>query len=308
MAGELAMAEQADYLAELRFTGGIYDSCALDERALREIVKVMQAIAETARELRRAEHPSDKRVPKGVSKSNQVRVRAIRPGSAVVLLDHSPPDDERSERPEGALAEAVSLIRDSFRAVRDGADAPPSLTPQLSERYSRLGSALESSAAMHLAPADGVEADINRAARRQIRARIPNSYDGTVYLVGRARAADAERGVFRLWLGPTSHAHADFSAADERLIASALHDRDETLLRIRGRGRYRITGELIHMDEVDQVDLLDPDLFERDPDAPTFSEIIDRAFADVPPEVWESLPTDLAERHDDYFAEIGGSE
>lgn len=307
MAGELTMAERADYLAELRFTGGIYESCALDERALREIVKVMHAISETAKELWRAEHPSRERMPEGFSESNRVRVRVIRPGSAVVLLDHSPLDGARSEALEDALVGAVSFMRDSFRAVCDGADAPPGLTPPLSERYSSLGSALEASAAMFLAPADGIEARVDREARRQLRARIPASYDGTVDLVGRARAVDAERGVFRLWLGPTAHEHADFSADDERLIASALQDRDETLLRVRGRGRYRITGELIHVDEVTQVDLLDLDLFERDPDAPTFFEITDRAFADVPPEVWESLPTDLAERHDDYFAEIGGS-
>ena len=301
------MAERADYLAELRFTSGIYESCALDERALREIVKVMQAISETAKELWRAEHPSRERMPKGFGESNRVWVRAIRPGSAVVLLDHSPLDGARNGATGDALAGAVSFMRDSFRAARDGADAPPGLTPQMSERYSQLGSALEASAAIFLAPADGIEARVDRAARRQLRARISDSYDGTVDLVGRARATDAERCVFRLWLGPTAHVHADFSTDDERLIASALQDRDETLLRVRGRGRYRITGELIHVEEVTQVDLLDLDLFERDPDAPTFFENIERAFADVPPEVWESLPTDLAERHDDYFAEIGGS-
>ena len=186
MAGELAMAERADYLAELRFTGGIYESCALDERALREIVKVMQAISETARELWRAEHPSRERMPKGFSESNRVRVRAIRSGSAVVLLDHSPLDGARSGATGDALAGAVSFMRDSFRAVCDGIDAPSGLTPQLSERYSRLGSALEASAAMFLAPADGIEARVDRAARRQLRARIPDSYDGTVDLVGRA--------------------------------------------------------------------------------------------------------------------------
>lgn len=300
------MAEQADYLAELRFTGGIYDSCALDERALREIVKVMRAITETAKELWRAEHPSDEQPPKGFRESNQVQLRAIRPGSAVALLDHAPLGDAREGAPANALAEAVSFMRDSFCAVSDGADAPPGLTPQLSERYSRLGSALESSAAMSLAPADGIEARIDRVARRQFRARTPDTYDGTVYLVGRARAANAERRAFPLWLGPKTHVHADFSVDDERLIAAALQDREETLLRVRGRGRYRITGELLHVDEVTQVDLLDLDLFERDPDAPTFFEIIDQAFADVPDEVWKSLPTDLAERHDEYFAEIGG--
>lgn len=54
----------------------------------------------------------------------------------------------------------------------------------------------------------------------------------------------------------------------------------------------------------EQADLLDSDLFTPDHDAPTLSEMIERALADVPDEVWAALPRDMAERHDDYFAPI----
>ena len=141
----------------------------------------------------------------------------------------------------------------------------------------------------------------DRASRRQLRARIPDTYDGIVDLIGRVHAADLRRHAFRIWLSQTEHIDTDLSAEQQRLLASTLHDREETLVRVRGRGRYRITGELIHAHNVEQLDFLDLDLFTLDPDAPSLPEMIEEAFADVPAETWAALPRDLAARHDDYF-------
>ena len=132
-----------------------------------------------------------------------------------------------------------------------------------------------------------------------------DTYEGIVRLVGRIRADDVRCGTFRIWLGPTECVDVNLSVEQQERIAAVLNDRDATLVRVRGDGRYRITGELLRAHEVERVDFLDPDLFQFDHNAPTLSEMIERAFADVPDEVWASLPHDLAERHDDYFAEIG---
>ncbi len=149
--------------------------------------------------------------------------------------------------------------------------------------------------------------DDNLVSRRESRVPSPGARDGDVLLIGRIRAADIRSGILRIWFGQTEHVSLNLTTEQQRFVASALQDRESTLLRIRGRGRYRVLGELVHAHEVEQVDLLDPDLFTPDPNAPTLSEMIERAFADVPDEEWASLPHDLAERHDDYFAEIGDS-
>ena len=135
----------------------------------------------------------------------------------------------------------------------------------------------------------------------------PDTREGIVYLVGQIHANDVRRDAFRVWLGPTEYVNANLTVGQQGQITAALHDRDATLVRMRGNGHYRITGELLCAHEVEQVDLLDLDLFTPDPNAPTLSEMIDNAFADVPDEVWATLPRDLTERHDDYFAEIGNS-
>ena len=135
--------------------------------------------------------------------------------------------------------------------------------------------------------------------------RIPDTYAGIVRLVGRIRADDVRCGTFRIWFGPTECVDLNLTVEQQERIAAVLNDRDTTLVRVQGDGRYRITGELLRAHEVEQVDFLDADLFQFDHDAPTLSEMIERAFADVPDEEWASLPHDLVERHDDYFAEIG---
>ena len=302
MAGELTMAERADYLAELRFTGGIYESCALDERALREIVKVMHAITETAKELWRADNPGRTRMPKGFNESNQVHMREIRSGSTGVLLDHATPTDSQLPLMRPTLDHAVSFIRDSCVAVRNGGEPPRGLTPTLVKTYAALGATLDSSAALSFAPPEGARTNIDPFLRKRFRERIPDSYEGIVDLIGRVLAADVHRRTFQIWLDRTEHVNADFSGDQESTITSALHDHEVVQLHIRGHGRYQMTGELLHIDLVDQIDLLGPDNVTFDPSEPSFSEMVEQAFANVPNEVWESLPRDLAERHDDYFS------
>ena len=155
---------------------------------------------------------------------------------------------------------------------------------------------------------EGADAAANvggRVSRRESRAAEADTREGVVYLIGRIRADEVRRGASRVWLGLRECVDLNLTIEQRERVAAALHDRDATLVRVRGKGRYRVTGELLHAHEVEQVDLLDPDISTPDPDAPTLSEMIERAFADVPDEVWAALPRDMAERHDDYFAAIG---
>ena len=299
------MTEQADHLAELRFTGGIYDSCTLDDRALQEIIKVMHAITDTAKELWRTEHADRARIPKGFNESNQVHMREIRSGSTAVVLEPAIREDSQLPLMNGLLNDAVAFMHNSCVAVRKDAEPPLGLTSELVNTYAQLGSKLDPSAALSFAPRGGARTRIDPLLRKRFRERIPDSYDGVVDLIGHVLAADVHRRTFQIWLGTTLHVNADFSDEQENLITSALRDHDAMQLRIRGRGRYRITGELMHVDRVDQIDPLHPDDIELDPDEPTLSQMIERAFADVPAETWQALPRDMAERHDDYFAEIG---
>ena len=296
------MAEQADHLAELRFTGGFYDSCALDDRALQEIIKVMHAITDTAKELWRTEHADRARVPKGFNESNQVHMREIRSGSTAVVLESAIQEDAQLPLMNGFLNDAVEFMHNSCVAVRSGTEPPPGLTPALVDTYAQLGSKLDPSAALSFASRGGARTHIDPLLRKRFRESIPNSYDGIVDLIGHVLAADVHRRTFQIWLGATLRVNADFSDEQENQITSALHDHDVMQLRIRGRGRYRITGELMHVDRVDQIDPLHPDIIELDPNEPTLSQMIERAFADVPTETWEVLPRDMAERHDDYFS------
>lgn len=302
MATGQIMTDQADHLAELRFTGGIYDSCALDDRALQEIIKVMHAITETAKELWRTEHADRARAPKGFNESHQVHMREIRSGSTAVVLDPAVREDSQLPLMNGLLNDAVAFMHDSCVAVREDTEPPLGLTPTLVNTYAQLGSKLESSAALSFTPRGGARTRIDPFLRKQFRERIPDSYDGIVDLIGRVLAADVHRRTFQIWLGRTLHINADFSSEQENQITSALRDHDAMQLRIRGRGRYRITGDLIHIDQVERIDPLHPDDIELDPDEPMLSQMIERAFADVPAETWEALPQDMAERHDDYFS------
>ena len=289
-------------LVELRFSGGIYDSCALDDRALEEVVKVMRAISDTAKARWKLSHPHRERLPRRFTDSLQVHMHEIRSGSTIVILDRSPTAGQQLDLFDNELSEAVKFMGDAYDAVSGDTEPPSALTPSLCDTYAQLGSRLPSGATLAFVPANRRPTRINDIARVQFRRRLPNTVDDIVDVIGRVLAADVHRHTFQLWLSMTESVNAIFSPEQEDQITAALHEHDSIELRVRGFGRYRSDGEIYRIDRVDSIDDVSLENWVFDPTAPTVSEMVTAAFAAVPDDEWGSLPQDLAARHDDYFS------
>ena len=97
-------------------------------------------------------------------------------------------------------------------------------------------------------------------------------------------------------LGPLTTEH-------EAILMRALVEHRTFEVHLSGRGEYCESFGWLGITAVDAVEDFD-EYRQRNPQR-TIGELIDDAFADVPDEAWATLPRDLTERHDDYFAEIG---
>ena len=151
---------------------------------------------------------------------------------------------------------------------------------------------------------------IGTASQLAARPRKPQSpldaktYEREISLRGRILAVDvcartflfSEQDGLPPILGPLMKEHED-------ILMRALVEHRTFEVHLAGRGEYCKYFGWLRITAVDSVE--DFDEYRQRTSQRTIGEIIDEAFADVPDEEWASLPHDLVERHDDYFAEIG---
>ena len=300
------MESQTDHVLELHFRGGVYDSKTLDEPALVEIVKIIHAVTETARSLWRRRNPSRQRLPNGFDESVQLGLRDIGEGSAVPALVRTAPQ-EQLHLFEDDVTEAVTFVHRAFEASQNGLAFPEELDDQLCDIYGDLGTKLPLGCTLEFVPTGKTGASINAAARQQFLDRVPDMTTDIVDISGRVLAADVHRRTFQLWLDSAMRVDAKFSEEQERRITEALHEHDSLRVRLRGSGQFRRNGEIVRVDRVDRVDELGDSNRVFDSSASTISEMVAVAFSGVPDDVWASLPTDLAERHDEYLSGRAGS-
>ena len=295
------MPDQAEQVLRLRFTGGIYESQMLDGPAMREVLKVMSALAETAYSLWRSRNPRRQRVPRGFGSALQLGIRDISNGStspALVRINqplepHLFDDD---------LANAAAYMYSVFAGSGGAEPLPDHLDEGLCLLYSKLGTSIAAPCGMGISRNGSDTAFVSATARQSLLDRLPSLRRSIVDLSGRVLAADVHRQRFQLWLDHSQYVEAPFTRDQERQITEALSAHESMRVSIRGEGYVRRDGNIESLESVDQVDLIGGLQTEYDPTAPTIDELVTNAFVDVPREDWTALPIDLSERHDHYLS------
>ena len=282
------------------FAGGVYDSQTLDEPALEEVLKVMQAVTLTAQSLWRASHPLRRRLPRGYGQNLQLGIREIRASSTAPVLVRAGAQME-PQMLDDDLTTAAKFICRSFRNSRNGKQFPAELTDELCSVYGTLGTKLPEDCTMGLS-AEGRElVRVDGLARQSFLERLPGVASSPVEVSGRVLAADVHRRRFQLWLDSTLYVEAPFTYEQERRITEALRSHDFMKLRVRGHGFVHRNGDIERIDRVDEVEEVGLEQGSFDPEASTIDELIASAFAGVREKDWASLPADLSARHDEYL-------
>ena len=296
------MTDQRRHLATLRFSGGTYDGCALDERALEEVVKFIRAVSETAKEQWRQEHPKRSRLPNGFASSVALQLKEIAPGGTTAFLSPPPSLDTQLPLGETNLDRALATVEDAFAATRAASDPSRGISERLCHTYAQLGTKLEASATLTFSRADGPSAIIDQISRQAFSRHLPDTYVDIVDVSGRVLAADVRLQTFQLWLDQDNCVVASFTPDQERHITTALHDHESLQLRVRGIGEFLKNGALYRINRIDLINELGDDQFEFDHNAPSVVDLLDKAFTGISDSDWKGLPLDLASRHDDLFS------
>ena len=172
----------------------------------------------------------------------------------------------------------------------------------LCQRYASLGTSLNPNETMSISANGSAPTRIDANMRQSLLARLPILQHTHIDISGRVLAADVRRQRFQLWLSNSHYVDAPFTGEQELQVTEALHSHDSMQLRLRGEGNVGRNGLIESIDRIDRIDEIGSHGTLHDPDAPTVDELIARAFRDVSEEDWAALPTDLAERHDEFVS------
>jgi hypothetical protein len=126
-------------------------------------------------------------------------------------------------------------------------------------------------------------------------------YEDAVDLVGTVLMARVNRPGVAFELEGDRTVEAVFPTDDEEKILQTLREHTQAKVRIVGRGVYDASGRLERVSQIDRVDLLPREDVEFVPSARPIWEEFDEILSDVPPDELKCLPSDAAEKHDQYL-------
>jgi hypothetical protein len=291
-------------VACLRFQGERFRDHALDLTALTELSQFQKLVAETAKELWRAENPDKKNLPKRFEDRTRLCLREIRDGSAVAPLEVYLEGGEQTDLLETPteVERAVSLTYDVFDALDKGRQFPDTFPRNLIPEYVKLGKNLEPGHSIEFSSNGKPPARVSPQMREKWEIYHDEPYEDIVDLAGEVLEVDIHKGKFQLWLDDGStKVDAQFNEQQEEDVTTALKEHRSLRLRVTGRGEFNALGKPLRVTEVDHLAISSAEEEEFDATARPIEDILAELASEVPEEEWDSLPKDLNENLDHYL-------
>ena len=298
------MAGEWKEVVRLRFKGRRFRDHALDLSALAELSQFQKVVAETAKALWRGANPDRKNLPPRFEERTRLCLRSIDEGSAVVPLEvfvEQPQHPEFWEKEPVEVNDAIALAHEVFRAVERNDPLPERLPKQLVSEYAKWGQSLADDEEVEFSPPGKPPARLIPQFRERLAAFAESPYEDAAEVSGEVFAADVRQKRFQLWCDDETPASVVFDERQEELVTTALRDHKRVRLRVKGRGEFSPFGRLQRISHVESLHLIHPEAGDYDADTPLVEDVLRTIAADVPPEEWDRLPSDLTDDLDHYL-------
>jgi hypothetical protein len=232
-------------------------------------------------------------------------LRRIEEGSAVAPLEvyvEEPPQGELWEPEPKEAADAIALAYKVLDAVEQDRPLPEGFPAELVPEYTEWGRTLGPGEEVELEPSGTHRAvRVTSRNRERLATFLEAPHGASLELVGEVLEADVRQRRFQLWLDARTSVTVIFTEAQEDLVTSALKEHRSVRMSVRGRGEVSPEGRPIRFTHVEDLRLLRGDTEEAAKDAPAIEDELRRLAAQVPPEQWARLPTDLSSQIDHYL-------
>ena len=291
-------------LVTLAFKGRRFEGHALDLSALAELSHFQGMVAATAKELWRSAHPDRERLPSHFDVRTRLCLRRIEEGSAVAPLEVFIEEDEQQTLfdPEPTEAEeAIALAHEVYRAVEADRPLPKKFPKHLVSEYERWGQNLREDEAIEFVLAGKKPVRVTPSSHVRLARFGETSHQDQVNVVGEVLEADLKKGRFQVWLDEKTGVTVAFSSQQEGEVTNALRDHRTLRLRVIGRGEFSAQGKLLHIPQVERLQLQPLGESGYDATARPIEDVLMDLADEVPEEDWKRLPPDLTDNLDHYL-------
>jgi hypothetical protein len=288
-------------VAQFSFEGPRFENHAVPVDGLRELAAFQDLIREIGRWLFQRDNPDRKRVPHHFDQSLALRCRTIEPGSARIPLEAAdPPMNDVPMTLPGLtyLERSLLLAVEACNAANEGRSLPREFPRSALAIIDDFGKSLGPDEAFALRIPRGNSCRYTFVTRQAFLTYARDGYEDDVDVVGRVIAADVERHVFVVHADDGSKVVAELSSEHEPQVLTALREHTARRVRLRGRGHFSAGGVPQRVSPVDQLDDLTS---ENGGERPPIWEVVARIGDEVPPDVLDQVPTDLAGNLDHYL-------
>jgi hypothetical protein len=290
-------------IAILRFEGPRFKDHGLDVDVLPELVAYKRLLQETAKEIWRSHHPGRQRLPKNFDAGISLKFFELQSGSTgVPLFREIAPGQVPLPLFEHELDQAVMVLEDAIAAAGATSKFAPSDLPRsVIPLFEQFGQTLRLDECIQISHGSGLTpVRYDQQVKHFIRLWSALVYSDDLNLIGEVRGTDLDGQKFFLRLQDGRKVPGRFQSEQEPLILEALSDHLSRRLRIVGKGHFLDDGTLDQIVDVDRVELLPLEPEETEEQPPIWERIANLSEA-MPPETWQSLPSDLSQNIDKYL-------
>ena len=284
------------------FQGARFADHGLDLEVISELVTYRTILVETAKELWRRKHAARMRLPARFTEEFKLKFYKIEEGSTAIPLVR-PLSHGQLMLIDDELDEAVELVANTIACAASGKRLPDNFPSNVIPLFSEYGKTLKDDESIQQKTVRNVTAVYDARVREELMARLLDSYEDELDIVGRVVGARVTRNSkMTLMVGEDREVEASFRHTDEEKILSALVKHASAKIRVRGRANFDMNGALLKIVAVKDIEFLGADgaiAFVEDvkPIWEEISEIADQ----IPADVLKTLPTDGSINYHNYL-------
>jgi len=292
-------------VGRIKFEGERFQDHALAIDVLEELCQLQRIIIETAKEIWYSENTDRRNLPKGFEQRISLSFRRIEEGSATIPLEIRIERDLTlfelpSEEPK-ELKDAIGMVQRIYETQERDENLPENCPKKLLSEYGKLGKELKANDTMVLITNENKKARITHNTGNKILKFIEKKHESLIDIEGEVLEVDVKKGKFQIWKDDKTSISVKFISEKEKIITEALHNHEYIRLRVKGKGDVLPGGELLSIEEVEELQLIKTGDICFDRSAPRIEDVIMELAKKVPDEDWDKLPSDGARNLDHYL-------
>lgn len=288
-------------MAYLRFSGGHFDERIIDANtASKELATVQELITELSQTLwKRNQREPAPRLPKGFKRHTTIYIERIDGGSVSlpIYLRFDPTRLADLETDKWARA-SFELACKSLHAMLHSQQLPSDFPASLLGTLAKVGKSLPEHTKISVGTSEGSMITVTAEMRSRLLQINDSAREYEDEITGRVESVNAKTCkavVAQLGGGRIT---IPFDDDQKSVVIKALTDHPGQRIRARIGALYNRRGQLLEVLKTERIELIQR--LDYDPHTPLVTDTLRTATADTPEELRDSLPSDLAVRHDLY--------